>query len=287
LLGTSTTAAEEMLEDLVGVHLMEPAEPGRYRFAPLVRLHAREQAANEAAAARKDAIRRLVEWYLHAVESANDVLFPDRRAVLRGDVAAPDAAGLPRTTDEALAWYRAEDRCIAAAVRQAADNGLDALGSALALGAWEYFGRSSAAGDWSGVLEVALESARSAKDRPGEARVLNALAQSYISAGDTDGSYARAGSHLRQAIAIWRETGDTRGQAVALNNLGLLARRQGHLEDAVELGKEAVAICSAGGLSQLEKVCLANLGTARSGGNGGTGLTADGCERRHGSLIVS
>jgi DNA-binding SARP family transcriptional activator len=183
LLGTTPDEAEAVLEDLVDAHVMQPAEPGRYKFPQLTRLHARELAAGEPANVRNDAVRRVVAWYVRAAESANRVLYPDWRPMTAEGHAAPHAKWLPGTVAEALAWYRAERECIAAAVRQAASAGLNALVVRLAAGAWEHVRRSDGAAEWTGTLEVALTSARAARDGAAEAWALRALATTYVAAG--------------------------------------------------------------------------------------------------------
>jgi len=64
-------AVEDLLEDLVDVHLLQQPSPGRYRLPGLVRAHASSQALPaEPAALREAARRRLLDFYLHTATAA-------------------------------------------------------------------------------------------------------------------------------------------------------------------------------------------------------------------------
>jgi tetratricopeptide (TPR) repeat protein len=56
------------------------------------------------------------------------------------------------------------------------------------------------------------------------------------------GEYARARSQFEEAVAMWREVGNTHGTALALNNLGLVAFGQGDNVGARSLYEESLAI---------------------------------------------
>ncbi|WP_308190748.1 NB-ARC domain-containing protein [Streptomyces sp. HPF1205] len=56
----------QLLDDLVGAHLLEQTAPDRFQFHDLLRAYATQQAhAEEGVQQRQDALHRLLEWYLH------------------------------------------------------------------------------------------------------------------------------------------------------------------------------------------------------------------------------
>ncbi|MBO3744613.1 winged helix-turn-helix domain-containing protein [Streptosporangiaceae bacterium NEAU-GS5] len=77
LTGVPTAEARSLLGDLVHAHLVDEPNPGRFRMHDLVRVYAAELVtASEAAASRRAAIRRLLDYHLHTAHSATLLLNP-------------------------------------------------------------------------------------------------------------------------------------------------------------------------------------------------------------------
>jgi tetratricopeptide (TPR) repeat protein len=57
------------------------------------------------------------------------------------------------------------------------------------------------------------------------------------------GDYRRALNLLEGSLEVWRELGDKRGIALALNCLGTTTYNQGNLEQAAQYGEESLALC--------------------------------------------
>ena len=116
---------------LVGRGLLERAGDGRYRFHPLVRLHAQDLArgvvADLAEAGTDDVgrgVRRVVEFYLAQAVLADHAVMGERTRHTPG----PEAWAVPRTrpfpaSEPALAWLEAERANLVAAQRTALERG--------------------------------------------------------------------------------------------------------------------------------------------------------------------
>ena len=164
--------------------------PDRYRFHDLLRVYAAERAADDLPAAERDA----------AVTRLLDLVHAHRRRRRHRRLAAPlqHAAGRPAEADhpplsfadaeEALAWYDSERANLVAATRQAAASGLHEIAWRLPAPLFSIF---NSRGNWADCIathRIALESARQAGNRQGEAWVLNNL-------GDALGRNPRSRRH--------------------------------------------------------------------------------------------
>ncbi|MER6574273.1 BTAD domain-containing putative transcriptional regulator [Nonomuraea sp. NPDC001023] len=119
VLAMNVYEAEELLESLVDMSLLEATAPGRYRFHDLLRLFARRVLdKTERPQDKTLALRRLLGFYLASSRSAHRLAYegsmiPDNLAVV--------GSGLTFTTvDEAVAWLISEGDSLFAAINQAA-----------------------------------------------------------------------------------------------------------------------------------------------------------------------
>jgi len=78
LLDLPVRSAEDLLEKLVDVHLLESPRAGRYRYHDLVRAFAVEKAGELSAEERETAVSRLLTWQLATTDAAVAVLLPNR-----------------------------------------------------------------------------------------------------------------------------------------------------------------------------------------------------------------
>lgn len=97
-----------VLDQLVRVHLVEEPTRGRYWFHDLTRAYARERFdVEEDPDAREATVRRMFDWWLHAVRAANEMLGFGAPYSLTGEIGAPTrptpvlqpAAARPRTRE--------------------------------------------------------------------------------------------------------------------------------------------------------------------------------------------
>jgi len=125
LAGCSLARAHQALAELARAHLVTEHLPGRYSCHDLLRDYAAEQVlATSTQAARRAAILRLVEHYLHSSVGADRVLHPSRPPIA---LAAPQPGV---TVDEfasisqALTWFHAEHEVLMAMGDLASSSGL-------------------------------------------------------------------------------------------------------------------------------------------------------------------
>jgi len=256
LFGTPEYSAEDALEVLVDTHLLESKAPDRYRFHDLLRVYASERAAADLPTADRDAaIARLLTWYMRTADAAGAAVSPPNRYNIPLDVSEDVTALSFPGTDEALAWYDSEHANLIAATRQAAESGLHEIAWRLPAPLFLVF---NSRGNWADCIithRIALESARQAGNRQGEAWVLNNLGNALGVTRHPEGI-----GHLEQSLAIRREIGDRLGEAQAANNLADAYHWLGRTDEALDLYRRALELNREVGNPYGEGVALVNLG---------------------------
>lgn len=230
--------AEQLLDILLGANLVEQRAADRYRTHDLLHLFAAELAAEESAQIRRATIHRLFDWYLGTTTNAARRADPNRVEVpplaLRSGIE-------PRRfhdEQEALRWGSVERHNLLAMVRYAASEGFHEH-------AWRLVGEFDDVlhryGDPRDLLQVhhiALESARTTNAREGEAGVLNNLGFTYYFAKE----YRQALRYLREAHILYRELGDTYGEAMGLMNIATASIELGELTAVIKVYEQAIAL---------------------------------------------
>ena len=216
LLGRPRDQAQRELEALVDTHLLDSPAEGRYRFHDLLRVFAAERAREqEPAAARNEAMRRLLTWYLQAVAAAVRVIAPAR--VLPVFEPSAPAADQPIFADywSAMRWCEDELTNIVTATAEAASRSLHSIAWKLPVAAWGFFDLRQHWAEWIATHRAALDSARHMSDQHAQAWVLNNLGIAYAQQLRCE----EAIGYLQRALAIRCEIGDRHGEAHSLNNL--------------------------------------------------------------------
>jgi DNA-binding SARP family transcriptional activator len=257
LFGIPEYSATDALEVLVDTHLLESVGPDRYRFHDLLRVYAADRAAAEEPAAERDAaVARLLTWYMRAADAAATAVLPHRYDI---PLEPAGAAGPPpgfADAEEALSWYDSERANLVSATRQAAASGRHEVAWRLPAPLFIIF---ISRGNWADCIathRIALDSARQAGNRRGEAWVLNGLGYALGGTGDPDGL-----GYLQSSLAIRRETGDRIGEAQAANNLADTYLSLGRTDEGLELYRHALEVNREIDRYS-EGVSLVNLGTA-------------------------
>ncbi|MET8676026.1 tetratricopeptide repeat protein [Streptomyces sp. NPDC004647] len=242
LIGQPPGRTRRLLEELVGVHLLEEIFQDTYRFHDLLRVYAAEcveQEENEPD--RTAAVRRLADWYAHTVDAANLTLAP-QRIVAPLDAPTPGVTPLTFTAvDAARQWCDAEGANFEPLVRMAAQHGLPAAWQ-IPTRLWNWLLLVKPWGLWIETHRVGLQAATDAGSAEAQAWVALNLAEAYRQSG----SYDQARQHLEQALALRLEIGDRHGQAWVLTCLGFADTDQGdtagacsRFEQALQLFEEA------------------------------------------------
>jgi tetratricopeptide (TPR) repeat protein/transcriptional regulator with XRE-family HTH domain len=246
LLDQPEIVASTVLERLVDAQLLDSPQPARYRFHDLVRLYAREHAANRITrAARRAALRRTMAFYVAGTWGTLAILRPGDP---RLSAAAPERTsdGLEfRDAETALGWLEAERGNLVAAVEQSGrmeEGGLPGNATAqsiqLAQALSGFFYTRGHWHDWVTVNETAGRVAARIGERAARARAFNDLGIAH----EMLGGYDRSIACLRESLAIYREIGDRQGSAGALNNLAVAHRQLGQFGDAMDCLRQSLPL---------------------------------------------
>jgi DNA-binding SARP family transcriptional activator/tetratricopeptide (TPR) repeat protein len=238
LAGVPPAQARAGLAELDRAGLVLEQRPGRYTFHDLLRAYATELVeTHDAEADRAAAVHRLLEHYVATAQAAAQRLDPARdpapRAARHPAIAVPEP---PR--EQAQAWFADEHRSLLAAVRLAAELGLDEHTSRLAAAMTTFL-------DWHGqwpelvaVQEAALRALRRLGDRPGQGAASCELGQVYARIGRYDAAH----QYLWTALCLFEQLDDAAGLARAHYHLGWLQHAQRRFRDALEHSEQALAL---------------------------------------------
>ncbi|WP_156893221.1 ATP-binding protein [Actinokineospora enzanensis] len=257
LAGIGTAQARQLLDVLVGAHVLEQHAPGRFQFHDLLRHYAADQAAqHEDEESRRAALSRILTWYTHSAASAVALLAPLDRPTPLGSSTVIPAEFTDR--DQAADWYETEVANLVAAVRVAATNGMDAI-------AWRIpaIMRSvqvirNPFEQWFEVAGIGLEAALRSADLRGQAEMLDSLGKANLQSHRLD----RAEECHVRALGVRREIGDRFGELVAINALGLLDWRRRRLVAARERFVTGMGVVAELGERRWEALLLTNVGIA-------------------------
>ncbi len=258
LFGAPEYSAEDALEALVDAHLLESTVPDRYKFHDLLRVYSSERAVADLSGPDRDAaVGRLLRWYLCTADAAATAVSP-RRFNIPLDVSdAGDVRPLGFTTaEDALAWYDRERANLVTATRQAAGSGLHDIAWRLPAPLFVIF---YSRGNWADCIvthRIALDSARRAGNRQGEAWVLNNLGDALGVTGHPEGI-----GDLERSLGIRREIGDRMGEIQTANNLADAYQRLGRAAEALDVLWRVLDLTRQVGDRFGEGVALVNLGS--------------------------
>lgn len=300
LLDTDVLTAEDALEELVDVRLLEAREPGVYAMHDLVRSFVQRVAQGQREPADGQAVRRLLDHYLSTAGRACDTLFPGRRRFGDREEEGRDREEFDHN-DKALQWLDQHRDSLLAAVDAAYDGGLlwhaarlprelgfhssirgyDARANAAletGVNASRQLGDLSltrlnlmnlAMGKWRlgnlreavARLEEAVDLSLRMRDAHSEAECRARLGQACNSMGELE----RALLLCQEANACAQELGFTRLDGSSLSTLSLIQVRLGRYEEAAESAERAVAIFHSIKEIQLSVDALSNLSQAIEG----------------------
>jgi DNA-binding SARP family transcriptional activator/tetratricopeptide (TPR) repeat protein len=212
LAAVDLSEAERLLEGLVDDHLLQQLTAGRYRFHDLVRQHAHTTAlAEEPEAGRHQALRRVIDFYLHTAYNGSrqlDQQHPplDLDAAATGCVphALPDDAA-------AMSWFDANQDCVLAARTAAEDAGWDTVVWQLAWTLDNFHYRRGHLHHNIASWLAGLAAAERLDDLAGQARAHRRLGLVYPPLG----KHMEALHHLKRSLTLAEQIGDILGQAGA------------------------------------------------------------------------
>jgi DNA-binding SARP family transcriptional activator/Tfp pilus assembly protein PilF len=234
--GCTQAEAEKALGALLDYHLLTSAPGGSFRFHDLIRGYAVTLAGrDDPPAERREAVSRLLDYYLQAADQADRVLYPFRRRMAGPSGASLAALSPQATADDAASWLESEWRNILEVARYAdrhdwkskAADVIDRLTDFLEISA--YWSEATAA------HALALQASRETTDPARTARAALALSTMRYLTGQPEASIPLA----EEAAAIYRARGDRPGEARALDQVGVAHFRTGRWREAVACFSEA------------------------------------------------
>jgi DNA-binding SARP family transcriptional activator/tetratricopeptide (TPR) repeat protein len=231
-------AAEDLLDALVDVHLVEEPEPGLFRLHDLMREYAASLVAVEGPEYGRAAIVRLLDFHLQTIavtgfQSQRQSLINDLKLgrPLRPDLAdavADHAAHMERERSNLLPFMAAG---VAA--------GRPEYAWLLPRAAWRYLFTHGYMADIADSHARAMQVAREQGDDAAAAMTANSLAAAYSRMGRNDD----ARRMLELCVRLRRELGDEAGANKAMGNLAVVYESMGRLADSIDIAKQSLQIC--------------------------------------------
>ncbi|MFI7232136.1 BTAD domain-containing putative transcriptional regulator [Nonomuraea angiospora] len=282
LAGIPERQAEDVLDYLVDLHMVENHAPRRYRMHDLLRQFAYERAHEEDDADRRAAaLRNVLHWYLATARAVCVRVNPDaawRTGIGPQDLAVPGAR--LDSHQQIQAWIKAETANFPVVLRQAIGELDDGPSLAVGLAAALYLplGYERLWKDQYTLQELAADAAGRTGDPLQFAVVQGDLGDVQSQLGQLSDAIARlrdsldayrrlrhprgessqldrlAGAYgllgrydesidcYRQALALDRKQGDRFNEGITLSNLGLTYQKAGRFAEAVHAHTESIAI---------------------------------------------
>ncbi|GIE49354.1 AfsR/SARP family transcriptional regulator [Actinoplanes nipponensis] len=226
--GLSRHDAQDVLDELVDVHLAEESEPDRFRLHDLVRQYAATLAEHIAPAERRTALNGLVDLHLHA---AATISWAGEIDNARHDypVAAPDRPELVALAAADPQWLEHQRPDLVGLVSAAARAGSVERAWQLARVNWRYLYERSYTDDLIAVLSRARALAEAGGDARGIAATSNYLASGYYRSGRHEEALRIIDAAVTRSQQIGDFLGESRSRA---NRVGVLMRL-GRIEEAL------------------------------------------------------
>ncbi|MEV6350066.1 BTAD domain-containing putative transcriptional regulator [Actinoplanes sp. NPDC051851] len=229
------------LRELTRASLVTEYDLGRYSQHDLLREYAAELARrDDAPDVRRSATIRLLDHYTHTAYAADRLINPAREPILLplGEPAADVRPERLKDHSTAMAWYGEHRPALVAALRQAAEVGLDRLAWQLAWSLHTYTARKGHLHDQAAAWQTAIECADRLGDLRAHAHGHRGLAQTDIRLGRD----VEADDNLNRALELFTMVGDHTGQAHTEHNLAYLWGRRKQPATALEHARQALAL---------------------------------------------
>ncbi|MFI0939669.1 ATP-binding protein [Streptomyces sp. NPDC021020] len=254
----NTGKARQLLDDLVGTHLLEQTAPDRYQFHDLLRAYATDQARSEESPEDRDAaLHRLLTWYLHTADAAQGWISPSEDHLRLPPAVGPVAPLTFADYDAAADWTERELPTYPRLVAAAAAAGHDRLAWQLVETLWQAWPPSAPVTDWLNLGATGLASAERDPDPLARIRILISLGTACRAAH----RHADGLRSLTTALELCRSTGNRLDEAHALNLIGLIHLRTRELDRAASAFDTAAPLFRAEDRPRWAATAVANAAT--------------------------
>jgi tetratricopeptide (TPR) repeat protein len=261
---------EDLLDQLVEVGLLQ-LDDGRFTFLDLIRLHAEEKLAeHDSAETREEALRRILEWYLHIANVTAELTTPDQKPIRYEFAYRPSDRMRFESRDDGLKWLELERANLIAAIRTAAERDLNELGWQLAAAMRPLFLHKHYR-DFLAVSKLGVVCAERWENRSAQAVMHNRCGAACRATGRFD----EAVEHYQRGLATAPGGDNPATEIRSMEGLGLVALAQDRAADAVGYFEEDLRLSTELDRPHDVGLALINLGAALTK----AGNAPDGIER--------
>ena len=234
--GCTLAEAEKALVTLLDCHLLARAPDGQFRFHDLILGYAAVRAArDDSEAEQRQAVGRLLDYYLHTADQADRVLHPFRRRTPVRVTQLPAASPALGTQEDAAAWLESEWRNILQAARHAGRREWKQKCADLIHVVADFMEIKAYWDEAIAAHTLALQAGRDLADSAMIAQASLALSEVRQQTGRHDAALPLA----EEAAAIYRLLADRRGEAESLDQIGLAHQRTARSREALAYFHEA------------------------------------------------
>ena len=234
--GGTLAEAEKALVALLDYHLLTQNPSGQFRFHDVIHGYAATRATeDDSGAEQRQAVSRLLDYYLYTADLADRVLHPLRRRGPAPGTQVPAGSPALGTQEDAAGWLESEWRNILQAARYAGRHEwkhkcadlIDLLTDFMEIRAyWDEAATAHA---------LALQAGRDIADPARTARASLALCAVRQQTGQHEAAIPLA----EEAAAIYRSLADRSGEAGALDQIGQAHQRTARSREALAYFSEA------------------------------------------------
>jgi DNA-binding SARP family transcriptional activator/tetratricopeptide (TPR) repeat protein len=236
LAGVPVAEARGLLADLTNAQLLTEHAPGRFTFHDLLRRYAQELAATaEPDSRRADALRRVLDHYVHTAHDAAVLLDPSRGTLPLAPLAREVTPEPIDDLDAALDWFTIERPVLLSALSPAAAAGLDRQVCQLAWSLKAFLHRGYLV-DAITAEQARLDAAIRLGDRPEQVLAYCNLTRARTMRYDFDDAHRDA----RLGLDLAEELGDPIGQAHLHHELTWVLGRAGQWSQALPHAERAL-----------------------------------------------
>ena len=174
LTGVELPSTREQLGELTGLHMVAEQRQARFRLPNMLHAYAAELAhIDNTERERRQAVRRLLDHYLHSAHAAAHLLHPQHHPMAIGTPSPGVTVESLVSPDAALAWFGQEYPALLEAVEQAGSMGLDNHVGRIAAAVQEYVDRRGHRPAVAAAQQAGLRAAERIGDLPAQVRMLS------------------------------------------------------------------------------------------------------------------